>query len=265
MRVAMAQMLVEGGALESNLQRAFDVIHESAEAEADLVVLPECLDVGWTHPSAHDLATPIPGPVSAQLADVARECGLHIVAGLTERDGDRIYNAAVLIDDRGELLLKHRKISILEIAKDIYARGTKVEVVDTKFAKIGINICADNFPETLHIARTQAMMGAEFIFSPCAWAVPPDHDNEKDPYGDLWRDAYSTLTSEFPIIIIGVSNVGVITGGPWQGHRCIGCSLAIGPNGQAIAQAPYDVECVSIIDFEQNSLSNETRLLKHYH
>ena len=54
--VAMGQMLVTGGAVEDNLDRAVTLIHEAGEQQADILVLPECLDLGWTHPSARELA-----------------------------------------------------------------------------------------------------------------------------------------------------------------------------------------------------------------
>ena len=54
MKVALAQMLVEGGQPDQNLQRAEARIQEAAQRGADLVLLPEALDFGWTHPSAVD-------------------------------------------------------------------------------------------------------------------------------------------------------------------------------------------------------------------
>ena len=80
-------------------------------------MLPECLDLGWTNPAATDLAAEIPGPTSDVLCRAAREAGLYVVAGLTERAGSRIYNAALLIEPRGQILLKHRKINLLDISR----------------------------------------------------------------------------------------------------------------------------------------------------
>ena len=52
------------------------------------------------------------------------------------------------------------------------------------------------------------------------------------PYGKLWRDSYTELARLYDVTVIGVSNVGPITGGPWAGRKCIGCSLAVGPGGE---------------------------------
>jgi hypothetical protein len=83
------------------------------------------------------------------------------------------------------------------------------------------------------------MMGARVILSPCAWAVPRDHDNEREPYGQLWLDNYGPVAREFDLSIVGVSNVGPITAGPWQGRKCIGNSLVIGRDGREVARGPY--------------------------
>ena len=55
-RIAMGQMLVEGGEPERNLRRAAAMAVRAAEQGCDVVVLPECLNYGWTHPSARGAA-----------------------------------------------------------------------------------------------------------------------------------------------------------------------------------------------------------------
>jgi predicted amidohydrolase len=61
LRLALAQMPVEPGAPERNLRHAAAQIAEASEMDADIVLLPEALDCGWTHPSARELAGGIPG------------------------------------------------------------------------------------------------------------------------------------------------------------------------------------------------------------
>lgn len=246
-RVAMAQMLVEGGRPESNLRRAMGMICDAARQGCQVVVLPECLDIGWTHPLARQLAQPIPGPNCDLFCQAAREARIHVVAGLTERDGARIYNAAVLIDPEGQILLKHRKINELDIALDLYSVGDRLGVAHTALGTIGVNICADNFPDSLVLGQSLARMGAQVLLSPCAWAVPADYDNAQQPYGDLWKGAYSTLARLHKMPIVGVSNVGWLDAGPWQGRKCIGCSLAVGPDGEVLVQGPYGEDAESLI------------------
>jgi predicted amidohydrolase len=169
------------------------------------------------------------------------------VAGLVERADDRIYNAAVLIAPDGSILLKHRKINELDIARDLYSTGESLAVVRTPLGTIGVDICADNFPDSLVIGHALARMGAEILLSPSAWAVEADHDNAKDRYGGLWKDSFGTLAKLYDMTVVGVSNVGWIQGGAWDGHKCIGCSLAIGPGGRLIAEGPYGESAESLI------------------
>lgn len=251
-KLGMAQMLVEGGRPEANLGRAVTRIHEAAQQGCRLVVLPECLDLGWTHSSARQLAQPIPGQHVDRLAQAARQSHIFVVAGLVERAGDRLYNAAVLIDPTGEIRLHHRKINELDIGLHLYAIGDRLGVAETELGTLGLNICADNFGDSLAIGHVLARMGAQVILSPSAWAVDADHDNAAQPYGDRWRRSYAELARLYDITVVGVSHVGWLTDGPWQGRKVIGCSLAMGPGGEILAQGPYgaDAEALVIVDIE---------------
>lgn len=240
--VGMAQMLVEGGEIEANMARAEEMIVRAAEEGCALVVLPEALDAGWTHPRAPDAAAAIPGPTSDRLAEAATDAGIYVVAGITERAGERIYNASVLISPKGDLLLRHRKINVLDIAQDLYSIGDSLQVAETALGTVGIPICADNFSSSLVFGHSLARMGAQLLLSPSAWAVPADHDNEAQPYGETWRTSFSELARLYDLTVVGVSNVGWMSAGPWEGRKCIGCSLAVGPGGAIVAQAPYGVD-----------------------
>jgi predicted amidohydrolase len=251
-RLGMGQILVEGGRPEANLGRAVAAIREAARLGCRVVVLPECLDLGWTHPSARDLAQPVPGPHFDQLARAAKEARLYIAAGLVERAGSKLFNAAVLIGPSGELLLRHRKINELDIALDLYSVGDRIGVAHTGLGTFGLNVCADNFSESLAISHVLCRMGAQVILSPSAWAVDADHDNTRQPYGKLWLDSYTELARLYDVTVIGVSNVGRMTGGPWSGRKCIGCSLAVGPGRTVLARGPYGeaAEVVVCVDVE---------------
>lgn len=251
-KIAMGQMFVEGGKPLPNLNRASEMIERAKGEGASLILLPECLDLGWTHPSAKELAQPIPGEYSDLLCEAACRCGIYVVAGLTERWKSRIYNSAILISPKGRILLKYRKINELTIAQDIYSTGDRLMVAETPLGTLGINICADNFPDSLVLGHSLARMGAEVILSPSAWAVDAEHDNEKEPYGEMWERAYSFLAQLYEISVIGVSCVGWIEAGVWAGKKCIGCSLAVNHKGEVIARGPYgeSAEALIIVDIE---------------
>ncbi|MFO7955896.1 MAG: carbon-nitrogen hydrolase family protein [Candidatus Brocadiia bacterium] len=246
-RVAMAQMKLDWGRADANLSHAVDMIGAGAAEDCDVVLLPECLDIGWTHPDAAEFAAPVPGPRSETLAGAARRHGVWVVAGLTERDGDLTYNSAVLISPDGELALKYRKINLLEIAQPFYEVGDRLGVARTPFGKVGVNICADNFRNVLVFAHCLGRMGARIILSPCAWAV--DADNE-GPYGSHWEEAYSAVAPLYDMPVVGVSNVGWVGGGPWEGRKCIGNSLAVDADGNVVATGPFGADAEAVIPVE---------------
>ncbi len=257
--LGMGQILVEGGEPEANLDRACEMVERAGRQGCSIVVLPECLDLGWTWPGAREKAQPIPGGHSGRLCSAAREASVYVVAGLVERSRDRLYNAAVLISPQGRILLKHRKINELEIAHGLYATGDRLLVARTALGVIGVNICADNFPNSLALGHALGRMGCQLLLSPCAWAVDADHDNSKEPYGALWRQAYATLARLYDITVVGVSNVGWLRAGPWKGRKCIGCSLAVGPGGEMLAQGPYGVDAEALVKVEVTPMPRPAR------
>ncbi len=66
-------------------------------------------------------------------------------------------------------------------------------------------------------------------------------------------DNYSPVAKEYGAWIVGVSNVGRLSGGPWEGRKCIGCSLAVGPGGEKVVTGPYgaDAESIVYVDIKQ--------------
>jgi predicted amidohydrolase len=173
-----------------------------------------------------------------------------VAAGLVERAGKKLFNAAVLISPQGDILLHHRKINELDFALELYSVGDRLGVAETELGTLGLNICADNFGDSLAIGHVMCRMGAQVILSPSAWAVDADHDNACQPYGKLWLDSYSELARLYDVTVIGVSNVGCITAGPWRGRKVIGCSLAVGPGGKVLAQGPYGEQAEESICFD---------------
>ncbi len=120
-------------------------------------------------------------------------------------------------------------------------------------------ICADGFAPGQSISRALGLMGAELILSPCAWAVPPGHDNAANPYGQLWIDNYGPVACDFHLWIAGCSNVGPIQSGPWSGHNCIGCSMVIDPSAIRVASASYGVAAEEVLYHEITLGNNRAR------
>lgn len=231
MKLALGQLLVEGGEPDRNFQRAEKMIKMASERACDIILLPETIDFAWTHPSSLVECLPIPGTYSDLFCKWAMQYGIYICVGLTEKSENGHYNSALFIDSNGEIILKHRKINLLEVEFPFYNVGQKLEVVDTPFGKIGVNICADNYGDALHIGHTLARMGAQIILSPSSWTVDYHVTEIDEPYYEKWIRPFHLLASMHEIVVASATSVGYIVGGPYEGKKSIGKSLVVDKNG----------------------------------
>jgi predicted amidohydrolase len=152
-------------AVDANLGKFCSLVDRAADAGAQIVCLPETLlGIGTGGPGPID-AMPIPGPATDAFEERARLRKIWICAGLSERAGDRIYNSAVLIDRKGNLIGKYRKTHLpIQEVEAGFTPGRELPVFDTEFGKIGMLICHDTaFPEP---ARVLALKGAELVLLP---------------------------------------------------------------------------------------------------
>jgi predicted amidohydrolase len=230
-KLALGQLLVEGGEPERNFERAEKMIRQASENNAELILLPETIDFAWTHPSSLDEAEPVPGRFSDFFCTLARKYKIHICVGLTEKTPTHHYNCALLIDDAGEIYGKHRKINLLEVEFPFYEVGQELKVYDTKWGKIGLNICADNYYDALHIGHALARMGAQLILSPSSWTVDYNITEDDDPYRDKWFRPFHILAKNYNLTVASTTSVGYIVGGPYEGKKMVGCSLVVNKDG----------------------------------
>ena len=247
-KLALVQMKVVGGDRKANLAHAREMIEEAASQNAEVVLLPEAMDLGWTDPSALTEAQSIAdGQTTQLLISLAKKHQIFICSGLIEKADDEVYNSAILINPKGEIILSHRKINELDIGHPYYALGEKLNVCETPFGTIGLLICADANTKNQVLTRSLAYMGADIILSPSSWAVPPDHDNEKDPYGATWENAFMPVAKDFAVWIASTSNVGKMTAGPWKDWNGIGCSMVVDHEGKLVTKGPYGAEADTIV------------------
>ena len=243
-KVAMMQMYVKTNDPETNLLHAAKLLDELCETEKpDFVLYPETCDVGWASAEAEEYAGTVPGGAACEaFREMAVKHQVYLVAGLTEKDGSRIFNTAVFFSPEGELLAKHRKINVLQDVEGIYEIGDRVQVVETSFGRVGLDICADNFESSTVFLHVMGRMGARMVLSPCAWAVVPDFDISTTPCNEMWRQSYSRMSQLYRMPVIGVSNVGALESGPWKDHKAIGNSMAYGTDGKQIIELPFGVD-----------------------
>nr|WP_322596486.1 nitrilase family protein [Acidovorax sp.] len=173
--VASIQMEPRIGRKDENLARSVALAERAAAGGAALVVLPELANTGYVFESraeAFALAEPVPnGPSTQAWIEVARRWNTLIVAGIAERDGERLYNAAVVVGPEG-WLGTYRKLHLWGNEHLFFEAGDKgLPLFHTPWGRLGVVICYDGwFPE---VYRLLAMQGADVVAMPTNWVPMP--------------------------------------------------------------------------------------------
>ena len=252
-RLAICQILVIDSDREGNFRRIEDALEQAQSQHAQIAVFPESSILGWENPDAHRLAEPIPGQDSERIAALARKYGLMIAIGLDEKAGDRLYDSAILVDNTGKLLWRHRKINVLpELMTPPYAQGRPedIGVVDTEFGRIAVLICADTFTDAF--AERLKALKPDLMLVPYGWAATndkwPDHSKELETL--VRRRA-----AQVQCPMAGVDLVGEMTHGPWAGWTYGGSSFVADGEGRLLLTARDRNTDLRVLDLAVGSLA----------
>jgi predicted amidohydrolase len=246
--VAVCQILVIDGDREGNFRRIEYALQEARAGSAAIAAFPESAILGWENPLAHQEASPIPGPDSDRIAALAVRYGRMISIGLDEKDGDRLFDSAILVDRAGRILWKHRKMNVLaELMDPPYSAGAPDAIgsVETEVGRIGMAICADTLVEE-HARRVGRLEPKpDLMLIPYGWAAEmdrwPGHARELERL-------VSARARMWQIPVVATDLVGVMTHGPWKGRTYGGASVVSDACGVVIAVLrDRDVE-VRIVD-----------------
>ena len=243
-KIAMAQIFCLDGDKSGNLVRIENALIEAKEKGAEIVLFPEMALVGWVNPDAHKLSKPIPGEDSDFLSKLAKKYSVFICIGLGEKEADKLYDAAILISDEGELLLKHRKNNILsELMEPPYSKGVGVQMIKTKLGKIGVMICADTFEKDLLIEM--ALLKPDLMLIPYGWAAKMD---EWPEHGKELHEVVKNVSLTVKCPAVGTDLVGQISQGPWKGMIYGGQSAAYDKDAKLIYIAKDRDRDIAIVE-----------------
>ncbi|KUN31302.1 nitrilase [Streptomyces corchorusii] len=164
LRVGLVQLSVATNRRTDNLRRAEALVHEAVDDGCELVVLPEAFATALNLPKSHEVAEPVPGPVTEWLAERASRYGVWIAAGLLERNGEHVHSSAVLIADDGSLVDVYRRTVVYDLEAHFLTGEVGTRVVDTPLGRIGLVVGYDiQFPEVL---RGLFADGVEIVVCP---------------------------------------------------------------------------------------------------
>lgn len=198
---------------------------------ATLACLPETAIYGWVNPDAHQRAHPIPGEDSRCLCEMARKHRIHLCVGLDEKEGENLYDSALLIDDTGRILLKHRKIILLsELMTPPYSPGEGIQTIRTKFGTVGLLICADTHEQAL-LTRMEKL-------EPDLLLVPYGYAAQEEAWPEHGKQLERVVANAARVVgapVVGTNLIGQITHGPWTGRTYGGHSVVVDRAGKILA------------------------------
>lgn len=252
-----------------NLARVSAHIREAADRGAQIISTHELFRSEYfcrtEDADLFNLAEPVPGPTTDELAKLAKENKIVIVASLFERRAAGIYhNTCAILDADGAFLGKYRKMHIpddpLYYEKFYFTPGDLgFPTFDTRYGRVGVQICWDQwYPEG---ARAISLGGAQVIFYPTSigW-----HPQEKTEFGAAQLDAWRTIQRGHAIangVYVAVVNRVGFEGGAKSGDTGIefwGNSFVADPFGRIVAQASSDKEEVLVVECD-SAKSEDTR------
>jgi aliphatic nitrilase len=160
-RVAAVQMAPDLETAAGTVAKVLTAIAEAAAKGAQLVVFPETV-VPWypyfsfvyppvltgaEHIRLYQNGVVVPGPVTEAVGAAAQRHGIVVVLGVTERDHGSLYNAQLIFDRDGRLVLKRRKITPTFHERMIWGQGdgAGLAVVDTAVGRIGALACWEHY------------------------------------------------------------------------------------------------------------------------
>ena len=196
-----------------NIKKAEAMVREAAKQGANIILLPElfenlyfCQEKKY---ESYELASPVEENLAVNhFKEVAKELGVVLPVCFYEREGNSFYNSIAVIDADGSNLGVYRKTHIPDDhfyqEKFYFTPGdTGFKVWDTRFGKIGIGICWDQwFPET---ARSLALLGAEMIFYPTAIGSEPVLECDSMPH---WRRCMQGHAGSNIMPVIAANRIG---------------------------------------------------------
>ncbi len=238
--VACVQMEPHVGDRNGNIEDSIARIDEAAAKGARLIVLPELCSSGYVFSSrqeAYAHAEEIPhGPACRAWMSAARRHNCHIVAGIAERAGQKLFNSAVLLGPEGHIGT-FRKMH-LWAAENLYFEPGDLgfPVFATPVGRIAMLICYDGwFPEAYRLC---ALQGADIVCVPTNWVPIPGQDPSQPAMANVLAMAAAHSNSLF---IAAADRVGTERGQPFLGR-----SLIVSYTGWPVAGPASDVDTETI-------------------
>jgi deaminated glutathione amidase len=233
---------------EANLASAERLVRAAAADRAELVVLPERLDIRGGASDYLTGAEPLDGRPVRWARGLARELGIDLVAGsiAERREGhERVSNTSVHVAPDGEIRAIYRKIHMfdIEVEGKVYRESEhsepSAEIVLSETAGgvgLGLTVCYDiRFPE---LYRILALRGARIVTVPANFTRVTGHAH--------WEVLLRARAIEDQVFVIAPGQGNL----PNTDADSYGNSMIVDPWGEVLARAPMEGEHVIAADLD---------------
>jgi predicted amidohydrolase len=230
----------------ANLARLARYAQHTAALGAQVLVLPEMYLTGYAvGDQLEALALEDDSAVLRRVADIARSAGLALVLGYPERRGSRIYNVASLWRADGQLACTYAKKQLFGPDEQRrFQAGDSHPVAELAGCKASLLICYDvEFPEP---SRLIARAGAEVIFAPTANMQPYVLAAQVQPRARALENGLAMVYVNY------VGDEGDLT--------YTGLSVIVGVDGEVLARAGSQSECLLLADIPLTGIVRSTQL-----
>ncbi len=196
-----------------NLGKAERLIDDAAKKGAQIVCLPELFNSLYfpQEQRSRSVSETIPGETTATLLRAAKRNKIVLVGGSThEKTRAKHYNTSVVFNDNGGIVGKYRKVHLPNdpgfYEQAYFSSGDEYRVFDTKYGKIGVLICFDQwYPEA---ARTIKLLGADIIFYPSAIGWVDGIDPVEGNWHEAWESVQRGHAISNSVVVAAVNRVG---------------------------------------------------------
>ena len=254
--------------VKENIEKADAMVRKVASEGAQIILLPELFERQYfcqeRQYEYYDFAKSVEeNDAVKHFQAVAKELSVVIPVSFYEKDGNVLYNSVAIIDADGTVLGVYRKTHIPDDhfyqEKFYFTPGnTGFKVWDTRYGKIGVGICWDQwFPET---ARCMALQGAELLFYPTAIGSEPIIECDSMPH---WRRCMQGHAGSNLMPVIAANRIGLeeVTpskenGGQSSSLNFYGSSFMTDETGEIIEDASRDREEILIHTYDLDEIAN---------
>lgn len=182
----------------ATVEKAVRLIREAADNNAQIIAFPEVFIPGYPYhiwqdsPFAgmgkfavryHEQSLPIDSPLIVRLQDAARDNNICVVIGFSERDGGSLYMSQLVINEKGDIVARRRKLKPTHVERTVFGEGdgSDIAVYDLPIGRVGALNCWEHFQtltkyamyamhEQIHIAAWPGMS----LYQPEVYAFSSD-------------------------------------------------------------------------------------------